>query len=316
MIKLSSIKPKKGETNKSYFDRRLNLAEKNYKEARTRLDNESGLEWLDRFDDYEESKEYGKEYILDLRKNIVDTEEDREKREVEFLGCIKKIYDAIDNDILIIMKRKNDESIRTWYERVIFTLEENQEIIFEKRTIDAIDETSAQFQQRITKFIKILTNIEMSLKLDIETAAIKKDLTKEADEKYQAYKQQVDDKSKKDFESYKIDIKNEVKFRKEGEREDAEAQLKLEQEEIENQNREEYNKTLYKGFIIFTGAISLCFFLKLYFITPVLGYLSLTVSLGFIIYIYNSNEVYENINSNKPYKLIMGLIYKFSKILK
>jgi hypothetical protein len=314
MIDLSFVILRNDDSNESYFNRQLSFARSNYEEVKTRKNGESGLAWLKRIDEYERSSIYGINIILELRGDGVDTEEKCNKRIDNFNSFYLKVFLIVDDEILNRMKKQKGDNLKEWYEKATNIIDAYKYHIFSKQDYESFD----IFQKRVSKFTRVLSNIESKIRMELEVSSYKKDINEEAKEDFQDYKKEVNVKSKKEIEDYKNNELNKAQLKRQGEREDKveELRLEVEAEEIdaEAKKAEAYNDTIFKGFMLFVYAASLCLFLALYFITPVLGYLGLIVCGGFILYLYLSEDLRRQINENIVYRFIMGAIFKFSNV--
>jgi cation transport ATPase len=89
---------------------------------------------------------------------------------------------------------------------------------------------------------------------------------------------------------------------------------KEKENELEKVEQELYDKKIFKAFIMIIMIFFVCIFLKLWFIAHILGNISLVVFGATLIYLYNSDKIYQWFNENKWYRMVMSGIYQFSCI--
>jgi len=141
---------------------------------------------------------------------------------------------------------------------------------------------------------------------------------KQLDKDYKEKLKTLADDHKKNIEDVKQskvdDVFNKIKAKSMFEKELNEETEKEEQEKITSEEKEVYDKKIFKAFLMFIGIVFICLFVKLYFISSFLGYTSLIVFVSLIIYFSNSDDIYNKVNDNKWYRMIMNFMFKFSSI--
>jgi len=288
MIKIETIKQKHGESAADCYQRKINLAEMNYKESRTQQPNESAQELFNRFEDFEQKDEYGVNFILELRifsnSTDLDSDEKVDERRNNFFRIKKDIYKRIDVEILNSLSRKDDdkEKLDVWYDRVKQELYSNENFIFTYRNSDWYDEEVGEYRTRIRKFEKYLSDIEAEL----------------------------------DLEEFRKELKSEeaaAKAKEEGRIEANVISDKKKEKEKNQKAQNQKDKDIYNGFILLM-VILLSFIILRSFIWG--GSLALIMSGAAIVILIalKTKWGYDKIHEYKEYHIVMGTLYKAGEI--